>query len=110
MYPASAFVSPNPPATTLGRMLVHLAAIVLMFGSLVVFVAMRPDPAFLEQRGAPVPSCSFSFGGRQSPCRLVVPDRRIPQRIAIGFGAISVAGGLLVAATRSARSRPTAYE
>ena len=100
MYPASHFAITSARTPVAARSLTAAATMILLLAVLGIFVALRPDPPFMEQGGVPTYSCVERFGGRQDPCRLVVPDRRIPQRIAFGLSAVMIAGGLLVAAGR----------
>ena len=119
MYPASRLVRPEPrPPSIVPSLLSLVAAIVLLVASRELFSVLAPDPPHLVQYGMPVTGCATRMGPGPGPgdpvprwliresCHLVVPDQKIPQRVAVGVGATVLVGFLVIGAARAARRRP----
>jgi hypothetical protein len=112
MYPASRLGYRSGHRGSAARVISVLAALVLLYGALVVFVDMAPGPGHYVGSG-PVQSVICPELGEIShlrpvhyECRFVPDDPRIPQRVAIGLATILIASALLTAATRASGERP----
>src|SRR5262249_22982470 len=113
MVPASQFGARSTPRASVARLLSLVAVLVVLYGALIVAVDLRREPG----RDVGVGAASSGYCSRMNPCdgfpgqapggggpiecRYVPGDPHVPQRVAVGLGAIVVASILFIAAANS---------